>query len=58
MKQELIDQFKHEVDQEQHCIMNFWVSRMPDKHYGGFLGEFDFFGNPGAKAPKGLILLN
>ncbi len=56
MKQELIDQFKHEVEQELHRIMDFWLSRMPDQHHGGFLGGLDFFGKPVPDAPKGIIL--
>ena len=49
----LSEELRRELEQN---ILPFWLHRMTDRRYGGFLGRIDGFGRPVPDAEKGAVL--
>jgi len=57
MRYETIQQFSQAVREElQNNLVPFWLERLIDSEYGGFIGQMSNDGIIDPKAPKGLIL--
>lgn len=51
-----LHQYKTEVENELHSILNYWIKNTVDELNGGFFGKIDNIGDVYTTAPKGAVL--
>src|SRR5438309_7756564 len=51
-----LSQYKKEMEEELHSILEYWMRYAPDREHGGFVGKIDHENNIIKGAPKGSVL--
>ncbi len=51
-----LHQYKTEVENELHSILNYWMQHTIDELHGGFFGKIDNHNDVYTTAPKGSVL--
>jgi mannobiose 2-epimerase len=51
-----IRQFQHELKDELHRILEYWIRNTPDNQFGGFTGRIDQENKIVPRSPKGVVL--
>lgn len=53
---ELLETYRHEMEEELSAILSFWLTHTIDQQHGGYVGRIDHQGKIYADAPKGSVL--